>query len=117
MCFRPDRVRLSPLLSALLLSACITACGKMGPPLAPLTYFPAQTEDLSVQQLGNQLLLTMSYPTTTTSGLALEGIEGLRIYLASLSLARSPLFCTLGRNDPSSSPLSFCANQASVRPE
>lgn len=79
--------RLSLRLSALLISACITACGKIGPPRAPLTFVPAQTKDFSVQQLGNQLLLTMSYPTTTTSGLALEGIEGLRIYLMSQSLA------------------------------
>ena len=78
MCSRRDGVRLSLLLSALLISACIAGCGKIGPPLAPLTYFPAQTEDFSVQQLGNQLLLTMSYPTTTTSGLALEGIGVLK---------------------------------------
>ena len=65
---------------ALTLAVLVAACGKRGSPLPPITYIPTATDDLQIQQLGSELLLSMTYPTTTTSGLTLGGLFALHIY-------------------------------------
>ncbi|HVR28780.1 MAG TPA: fibronectin type III domain-containing protein [Thermoanaerobaculia bacterium] len=64
---------------ALALAAAIAACGKKGDPMPPPRLIPAQTGDLRVQQTGSELVLTMSYPAMTTSGLPLESLQAIEI--------------------------------------
>ncbi len=75
-----DCRRLPVVALALSLALIAAGCGKRGAPRPPITYIPTTTEDLEIQQLGNELLLTLSYPTTTTSGLTLGGLFALHIY-------------------------------------
>jgi hypothetical protein len=55
-------------------------CGKKGPPLPPLRYVPAQTQDLAVAQRGDQILLRFTYPKTTAGGAALESVTEIDVY-------------------------------------
>src|SRR5687768_822803 len=65
---------------ALALLAGLSACGKKGPPLPPLRQNPAAATDFSVRQQGDELLLTLAYPTTTVAGLALPELEAVEIW-------------------------------------
>ena len=58
------------------------ACGRKEPPRPPASKVPAKIIDLSVQQRGMELLLTMTYPSTTMGGLALSEIEAVEIWEA-----------------------------------
>jgi len=64
------------LLSAGLL---LGACGHKGDPLPPLRIIPAPTRDLRIFQQGDVLLVEMTYPSTTTSGAALGGIDAVEL--------------------------------------
>lgn len=69
-----------PLASLLLfLATFAVACGKQGDPLPPLRQTPQQIRDLELRQQGQLLLFEMTYPATTTGGLALGGIESLEL--------------------------------------
>lgn len=57
----------------------LAACGKKGDPLPPLRATPLRTTDLSVRQQGQLILLEMSYPATTASGLPLGGIDAIEL--------------------------------------
>lgn len=70
--------KLGALLVALLLAGAV-GCGKKGPPRPPPRLIPAQTADLTVRQTGDRLLLDLTYPAVTTSGLPLAGIEALEV--------------------------------------
>jgi hypothetical protein len=77
---KPRRSRPGAALAlALLLAATGAACGKKGPPQPPPRLIPAQTTDLLVRQTGDRLVLEMSYPGVTTSGLPLSGLEALEV--------------------------------------
>jgi len=65
----------SPLVVALLLVAPIAGCGKKGDPLPPIRQIPAATRDFQVIQRGDQLLLSVPYPTTTVAGTPLVGVS------------------------------------------
>jgi hypothetical protein len=54
-------------------------CGKKGPPRPPPKLIPAPITDLRVRQTGDRLVLMMTYPAVTTSGLALEGLDALDV--------------------------------------
>jgi predicted small lipoprotein YifL len=55
-------------------------CGKKGDPFPPPSKVSAPIQNLQARQVGNELQLRMSYPTTTLSGLPLEGIESLEVW-------------------------------------
>ena len=57
----------------------MSACGKKGDPLPPLRTIPLTTKDLEVRQQGRQILLDMTYPSTTMSGLTLGGIDAVEL--------------------------------------
>jgi hypothetical protein len=65
-------------LCALLLAT--LACGRKGDPQPPPRKNPARTRDLTVSQRGNDLILTMSYPATTSGGLALAAIDKMELW-------------------------------------
>lgn len=67
------------LVLALLVSA---ACGKKGDPQPPLRFVPQTTEDLAASQRGFEVLLELPYPTTTTAGMALPGLERVEVWRA-----------------------------------
>ncbi|MGB5398646.1 MAG: hypothetical protein WBO71_00385, partial [Thermoanaerobaculia bacterium] len=56
------------------------ACGRKEPPRPPASKVPAKITDLTVQQRGMELLLTMTYPSTTMGGLALSDLEAVEIW-------------------------------------
>ncbi len=66
-------IALAPFVGAL-------ACGHKEPPKPPPSKIPAATSDLAVQQRGQEILLTLSYPATTMGGLAIENLEALEIW-------------------------------------
>jgi predicted small lipoprotein YifL len=58
----------------------LASCGRQGPPLPPLKVIPAAASDLTVRQRGWELLLELAYPSTTTSGNALPGLDAVAIW-------------------------------------
>jgi|GEM_PF-1012315 len=69
----------------------LAACGKKGDPEPPLRTSPQTTTKLTVSQRGTDLLMELPYPTTTSAGQALEGIERVEIYAATLPVPESSL--------------------------
>ena len=66
-------------LAALLLVA-VVGCGKKEPPRPPASKIPAAIDDLTLQQRGTDLLMSMTYPTTTVGGLALADIQSVELW-------------------------------------
>ena len=66
-------------LAALLLVA-VVGCGKKEPPRPPASKIPAAIDDLTLQQRGTELLMSMTYPTTTIGGLALADIQSVELW-------------------------------------
>lgn len=58
----------------------LAGCGKKGDPLPPLRTIPQRTDDLKIRQQGRVILLDMTYPVTTVSGLALGGIDAVELH-------------------------------------
>ena len=83
----------------------LSACGKQGPPLPPLRSVPATTSDLSVRQRGNQLLIELTYPTTTPGGQVLGGITELELWEADRPFVEKPA-------TPAASPVPGAASTA-----
>jgi predicted small lipoprotein YifL len=65
--------------AALLAALVVAGCGKKGPPRPPPRLIPAPIADLRVRQTGDRLVLEMTYPAVTTSGLALPAVEALEV--------------------------------------
>lgn len=83
---RPPAVRraalptLLPLLLLLPLAALAAGCGKQGDPQPPLRTTPKATDELEVSQRGLELILELPYPTLTTAGLSLPGVDRVEVY-------------------------------------
>lgn len=58
----------------------LTGCGKKGAPEPPLRTSPQTTSQLTVAQRGDELLLGLPYPATTSAGQALAGIQEVVVY-------------------------------------
>src|SRR5688572_12119494 len=74
----------------------VASCGKKGPPRPPPRLIPAPIADLRVRQTADRLVLEMSYPAVTTSGLALPVVEALEV----LTLRPRPAGGAVPRIDP-----------------
>jgi len=70
------------LLAAALATLASLGCGKQGPPLPPLRHVPAPTKDLLLRQQGTNVLFELTYPKTSASGQALDGIKAVEVYEA-----------------------------------
>ena len=75
---RPSTRVLAILLLAVLASSFI-GCGKKGDPMPPLRTTPLTTSDLDIRQQGRIILFEMGYPATTSSGLALGGLDAVEL--------------------------------------
>ncbi|MDH3255173.1 MAG: fibronectin type III domain-containing protein [Acidobacteriota bacterium] len=58
----------------------LLGCGHKGPPVPPPLRHPAVTKDLVVQQRGDEILLSFSYPQTTVSGTPLEPLQAVEYW-------------------------------------
>lgn len=68
------------LLPLFLLNALTVGCGLQGDPLPPRRYVPATTDDLSIRQQGNLLILQFGYPQLTTAGEPLPAVAEVQIW-------------------------------------
>ena len=71
--------RLKPL-TAFLLAVVALACGKRGDPTPPVPIIPAAVSDLTATQRGPHIILSWTYPSLTTAGRSLSGIQRVHIY-------------------------------------
>jgi hypothetical protein len=65
-----------------LASLIVLGCGHKAPPTPPPPRQPAATKDLTVQQRGNEVVLSFAYPQTTVSGTPLEPLERIEVWEA-----------------------------------
>ena len=56
------------------------ACGKRGDPRPPVPIIPQATSDLVVTQRANDIVLSWSYPSLTTTGQSLTGLRRIVVY-------------------------------------
>lgn len=73
------RRRWAPWVALVVVFLPAVACGKKGDPTPPPRVIPAQTSNLRAAQRGDQLVLRLGYPATTTAGARLPGLESLEI--------------------------------------
>ena len=71
------------------------ACGKKGPPLAPLLRVPAQVAEFSAARAGDVVYLTALVPATNVGGDAPADLASLEVYAATAE--REP---ALGEEEP-----------------
>lgn len=58
----------------------IVACGKKGPPLAPLQTVPGRIEDLAVSRRGDEVRMRLTVPNLGSDGKAMRDIEAVEVY-------------------------------------
>src|SRR5687767_11304308 len=80
--WRRFRVCLWPMLLALTAAA---ACGKKGPPLAPLNMGPDAPQAVTARRLGDTVYLTMTVPTKAAAGTGPFSVDHLEVYAVTLA--------------------------------
>jgi hypothetical protein len=58
----------------------VLACGKRGDPRPPVPIIPQATSDLVVTQRADQVILSWTYPSLTTTGRALTAVERISVF-------------------------------------
>jgi hypothetical protein len=81
------------------------ACGKRGDPRPPVPVIPQATSDLVVTQRASNVILSWSYPSTTTAGRPLTGIRRISVFryieeLPVSAMGRDPNAILPGDIDP-----------------
>ncbi|HEU4887083.1 MAG TPA: hypothetical protein VFV49_04290 [Thermoanaerobaculia bacterium] len=84
----------------------VLACGKRGDPRPPVPVIPKATTDLVVTQRADQVILSWSYPSLTTAGRSLPGIERISVFryveeLPASAVGVDPKTIVPGEVDPS----------------
>lgn len=77
-----------------------SGCGRKGDPRPPSRPIPAAASDLTVLQRGQQIILEFGYPTTTTSGRALPGIDSVEVWEYSRPLGPLATVESVALGDP-----------------
>jgi hypothetical protein len=68
-----------------LLCAALTACGKKGPPLAPLNMGPEAPQAATARRLGDTVYLTMTVPAKSAGGTGPFSVDHLEVYAVTLA--------------------------------
>jgi hypothetical protein len=69
--------------AVVLLLLLVTACGKKGPPLAPLRVAPARVEDLTVAKSGDEVRARFTVPSTNADQSRPADLEAVELYAIS----------------------------------
>jgi hypothetical protein len=68
-------------------SLSITACGKKGPPLAPIVHVPAAVDKLAAQRLGNDVYLTLTIPNQNIDASTPADVSRIDIFAVTMMTA------------------------------
>jgi hypothetical protein len=71
--------------AALAVLALCAACGKKGPPLAPLNMAPAAPQQVTVRRIGDSVYLQMTVPDKSMTGRGSFSIDHLDVYAVTLA--------------------------------
>ena len=63
----------------------LAACGKKGPPLAPLRLVPGQVSDLTVRRVGPEVQLRFKLPTSNANGPGRIDLDHVEIYAVTVA--------------------------------
>ena len=74
-------MRGAPLWAAALALCTLAACGKKGPPLAPLRYVPGPVTDLQARRSANEVRLHFILPTTNLQKQGPLELDRIEIYM------------------------------------
>ncbi|MBI2833944.1 MAG: hypothetical protein HYX76_05900 [Acidobacteria bacterium] len=77
---RRPRSPVPGLLALLTLATAPGACGKKGPPLAPLNLLPARVDDVSARRIGNDVELHFTIPTKNVNGSSPADLSLVEVY-------------------------------------
>jgi predicted small lipoprotein YifL len=69
----------------IVLAAAVSACGKKGPPLAPLNMGPDAPQAVTARRLGDTVYLTMTVPAKAATGSGPFSVDHLEVYAATLA--------------------------------
>jgi predicted small lipoprotein YifL len=81
--FRPGSVLL--LCSAFCVLSSVSACGKKGPPLAPLNMAPEAPQAVTARRLGDSVYLQLTVPAKNVSGNGPYSVDHLEVYAVTLA--------------------------------
>ena len=71
--------------AAVLVAGTLTACGKKGPPLAPLRYVPAAPTDVQVRRSGNEVRLQFLLPAANAQGQGTISLDRVEVFAATVA--------------------------------
>jgi hypothetical protein len=95
---RAGRRRSGRLLAAVLAGAMLAgACGKKGPPMAPLLRLPAQVTDLRVHRAGDEVLLRFTVPSANVEGERPADLARVEVY--AVTAVRPPVLADADEGD------------------
>lgn len=80
MTFRRPSLSVSAGLFLLAGLPALVACGKKGPPLAPLQTAPGRIEDLAVSRRGDEVRMRLTVPSLGSDGKPMRDIEAVEVY-------------------------------------
>jgi hypothetical protein len=74
----------------LLALTAVAACGKKGPPLAPLNMGPDAPQSVTARRLGDTVYLTMTVPAKAAAGSGPFSVDHLEVYAVTLAPGSTP---------------------------
>jgi predicted small lipoprotein YifL len=74
-----------PLLALLLAVCAVTACGKKGPPLAPLRYVPGPATDVKATRTGTEVRLQFVLPKANVQGEGPVALDRVEVFAATVA--------------------------------
>jgi hypothetical protein len=107
-CDSPNRIVVSaatdvPSLPLVLCGACSAACGRKGPPLAPIVYLPRAVTEFAAKRVENEVVVQFTVPTLNTDGSGpadLRRVGGVRAHRS--VAGHPPIFRSTARSSPRS---------------
>lgn len=72
-------------LAVIALTACAVACGRKGPPLAPLHVIPVAPANITVGRVGDDAQIRFDVPSTNVNGPAPVALDRIEVYAATVA--------------------------------